>query len=458
VQLKRPSLSDAGRLDEYLFLNALTACSHYEALQSGTSTVDPGGQPEILATPLPNFGSDAGEADFPDYPALLISLAEIRRELDAFDPALNSPLQTLAERALAFLHASGVAIAISSGNEITCRASAGSAPSLGTPFQPGQGFSGKCIQSAVLMHCEDCQIDPRVDQEACASLGIRSIVAAPICAGSRCVGLIEVFAGAPNPFNQNSRIFLQRLANLIATTNADIAGELALTVPRGKLGDDAGAVPGLSVGNPEADELSVITTPESSHDLFSSRWQRILVLGISAAMLIAATLLMPWMRTSAVSAQPAEHSLLSKSPPAIPNAATARIPLSEVKRLHELAQAGDPYAQFALGARYATGEEVAQDYTIAAQWFALAADQGHVVAQATLGAYYWAGRGVPEDLHKAYFWSVLAQAGGDEGSKFRLESLASTMSHSEIVQIQEEAGDWIRQHQLSNRASSEPHF
>ena len=68
-------------------------------------------------------------------------------------------------------------------------------------------------------------------------------------------------------------------------------------------------------------------------------------------------------------------------------------------------------AQFAVGAKYATGEEVKQDYGEAVKWFSKAAEQGHVVAQAMLGAYYMAGRGVPQDLSKAYFWSSLARAG-----------------------------------------------
>jgi TPR repeat protein len=72
-----------------------------------------------------------------------------------------------------------------------------------------------------------------------------------------------------------------------------------------------------------------------------------------------------------------------------------------------------------------------------------------------LGAYYWAGRGVPEDLYKAYFWSVLAQAGGDEGSKLRLASLASSMSRRDVIRAQAEANEWIRQHQLANRADAD---
>jgi TPR repeat protein len=113
---------------------------------------------------------------------------------------------------------------------------------------------------------------------------------------------------------------------------------------------------------------------------------------------------------------------------------------------------GDPVAQFALGARYAQGDEVKQDYAEAVRWFEKAANQGHVVAQATLGAYYWAGRGVPEDLTKAYFWSVLARAGGDEASKYRVAALTSRMTRLQVAQAQQLADEWLRQHQGTTNA------
>ena len=117
--------------------------------------------------------------------------------------------------------------------------------------------------------------------------------------------------------------------------------------------------------------------------------------------------------------------------------------------LRRLAKQGDPAAQFALGAHYATGEEVQQDYAEAVRWFTMAAQRGHVVAQATLGAYYWAGRGVPQDLTKAYFWSILAQAGGDQASKYRVAVLTSRMSRSQVVAAQEDANQWLQQHQVT---------
>ena len=127
--------------------------------------------------------------------------------------------------------------------------------------------------------------------------------------------------------------------------------------------------------------------------------------------------------------------------------------VSDLASLRKVAERGDPAAQFALGARYATGEQVEQDYVEAVRWFTQAAEGGHILAQATLGAYYWAGRGVPPDLTKAYFWSVLAQAGGDQASKYRVAVLTSRMTRSQILAAQEQANDWLRSHQMAGNAS-----
>jgi hypothetical protein len=53
-------------------------------------------------------------------------------------------------------------------------------------------------------------------------------------------------------------------------------------------------------------------------------------------------------------------------------------------------------------------------------------------------------------LSKAYFWAVLANTGGDEASKVRLSFLASRMSRREILSVQQQASDWLKQHQLAN--------
>jgi len=70
----------------------------------------------------------------------------------------------------------------------------------------------------------------------------------------------------------------------------------------------------------------------------------------------------------------------------------------------QLAEKGYAAAQNDLGAMYANGVEVPQDYQEAAQWFHRAAAQGHVRAQYALGVMYKKGEGVPQDAEAAVRW------------------------------------------------------
>jgi uncharacterized protein len=65
---------------------------------------------------------------------------------------------------------------------------------------------------------------------------------------------------------------------------------------------------------------------------------------------------------------------------------------------------GDTQAQSNLGAMYATGQGVRQDYAEAMKWYRRAADQGDTRSQYNLGVMYDAGRGVPEDYAEATKW------------------------------------------------------
>jgi TPR repeat protein len=117
------------------------------------------------------------------------------------------------------------------------------------------------------------------------------------------------------------------------------------------------------------------------------------------------------------------------------------------------AERGDANSQFDLGAKYASGDGVPQNYNQAVKWFTKAAEQGHVLSAATLGAFYWAGRGVGQDYVSAYMWSAVARQGGDEASKYRVAILGARMTPDQVNEAQSRATDWLRQHPHFTQAS-----
>lgn len=94
-----------------------------------------------------------------------------------------------------------------------------------------------------------------------------------------------------------------------------------------------------------------------------------------------------------------------------------------LKQWRPLAERGDAAAQNNLGALYANGHGVAQDYREAAKWYGLAAAQGDENAQTSLGAFYAKGQGVPQDFSKALYWFRLAAEQGDHTAQVSLGAL-----------------------------------
>ena len=487
VGISFPQMPDESlrQLKEWLFVNVMVACVNYRAdLISGNqlsgselSREQPSGDrlsepvsgkhlPQATAqsalgkpgetSALINWMRQELEPTTPaDYTSVLTALAAVKREVDSLGSDLDQALQLLAERAQTFTRATGAAIALTEGASMICRASAGQdAPGVGARLTIGSGFSGECVRTGQLLRCEDSETDPLVDRESCRALGIRSMIAVPVRWDDAVIGLLEVFSPEPYAFSTNDPLALKRLAEIISRA-VHRAGTPEPRSDKGveELGRHASGSSRLSVTS--VDDEFPVETPADLRLLHFSRARKILLAAAAATVLLAVS----WLFSPRDFARIAESASLSQapakrpsSPPVLAVAATGG-----VESARKLAEQGDPTAQFAMGARYATGEDVPQDYAEAVRWFSMAAEQGHVVSQATLGAYYWAGRGVPQNLVKAYFWSVLAQAGGDEASKYRVPVLASRMTHAQVASAQQQANDWIKEHQsLSQNSPAKP--
>ena len=419
-------------IKKWLFANAIAAY------------VNPSAEARIAAQPsqeslLENEDRKAGavreefeEPAHPDYTTVLSALAVVRKEVESLGSDLEGALFLIAHRALAFTHASGAAIALAEGPEMICRARAGTdAPDVGARLRIGSGFSGECVRSGALLRCDDSETDPRVDRESCHVLGIRSMVAVPIRWGRSIPGLLEIFSPRAVSFGQDDETILTRLGEMVSEAVHRAGSPQAETHIAGSMDDEFPVetvadlpLPGL------VRSRNILLTTAAATIVFVIAW------------LIGTWDFTPKRNTSASHGQGKSLSP-SPAPPAS----------NTLEGLRKLAGQGDASSQFALGARYHTGEDVPQDYSQAFHWFSLAAEQGNVPAQATLGAYYWAGRGVAPDWVKAYFWSLLAEAAGDEASKQRVALLASRLNRSQLLAAQQQANDWIREHQYASKSA-----
>lgn len=463
IGLRFPELPPESRrkLQEWLFLNAMVGAANYVARNGDVQPeVDRWNKPPVQR---PIVRSQETRAD---YTTTLSALSAVQREVEAQGSNLSAALHLIAERCRTFTRANGAAIALSENGEMLCRASSGGAPPVGVAFEVGSGFSGYCARTGFLQRCDDTETDPRVDRESSRELGIRSIIAVPIRLGESVVGLLEVFSSDPHAFNERDGTILQRLADTVLAAMNRSARPRIPQPPRTPPASSPVRYnhPSISLGMGfgGSDSYSSTSTPrELEEDIhsgmrFPQRHLLLLLVAAVSIVVVLAYLLAPWVigkfRPAKQSSIEILHTPIAAVAKPSANPAAGPVSLGDVRKRAEL---GDPYEQVALATRYATGEDVPQDYSMALRWFLKAAEQGHVGAQDTLGAYYWLGHGAPKDVTKAYFWSVLARASGKEASKVRVAFMSSQLTRAQAAAIQREANTFLRQHPpLMNSESS----
>ncbi len=427
-------------LREWLFVNVMSGVANGEIRVEGIPTNSP--------------------APRPSYTDTLAGLTAVERQAEAMGPDLAGVLQLLAERTQSLLRASGSAIALldSDPSFMICRASSGSdAPPAGVRLQVGSGFSGECVKRNMLLRCDDTEVDTRVDRESCRALGIRSIIAAPVRAGERAIGIVEALSGKQNAFTEDDGRILQRIADKVldAVNRSTRAEDLPPVSKTNEFTPPPGSV--LFAAAPEKDvevqkACPSLTLPRSYLMLLTCAAATIaLALGFISAPWIQSDVV-PWVRGK-LNTHSSSHlqTVLASSKPAN----TDSFQPASIDQLRSLAERGDAAAQNALGLRYATGDGVPLSEQEAVRWFMKAAEQGNVPAQSKLGSIYYSGRGVPQDPNRAYFWMVVARLGGDDASKTLSPFVRAQLTRSQIASIEQDASRWIEQHSASSKPGTQ---
>ena len=91
-----------------------------------------------------------------------------------------------------------------------------------------------------------------------------------------------------------------------------------------------------------------------------------------------------------------------------------------IRWYRKAAENGQPYAQFTLAWKYLEGDGVSKDIAQAKDWFQKAADNGSADAQSKLGEMYFNGVGIAKDSDKAIFWYRKA---AEQGNGFAQNNL-----------------------------------
>ena len=109
--------------------------------------------------------------------------------------------------------------------------------------------------------------------------------------------------------------------------------------------------------------------------------------------------------------------------------------------LQKLADNGDCFAQFCIGALRRDGRAVNKDERAAVEQFRKAAEQGHALAQLALAVMLEHGQGAARNCTLAAQWYRKAAEQGEAVAQF---NLAFMLEHSEGAENAEEAAKWYR--------------
>lgn len=117
-----------------------------------------------------------------------------------------------------------------------------------------------------------------------------------------------------------------------------------------------------------------------------------------------------------------------------------------VTAIKNSAENGEIEAQYNLGMLYAAGKGVSQTYSLAAQWFSMAAQQGHTYAQCMLGLMYDYGLGVMQDVVLADTWFRIAAGLGSFAAKTALSVIEKTMGKEQLDAAGIFSDIWLERH------------
>ena len=129
---------------------------------------------------------------------------------------LDEVLQLICDRALAILGADGIMIALAEGSDFLCRAAAGSMlVERGARLTRQSEFLAECLDSGLVVRCDDSDTDARVEFDLTKYLGAFASILVPLRGRHARLGVIQAFSKTPFGFSDSDIRTLDLFAELV---------------------------------------------------------------------------------------------------------------------------------------------------------------------------------------------------------------------------------------------------
>jgi PAS domain S-box-containing protein len=150
-----------------------------------------------------------------DLAARLSAVVATQQEVLAAITDLDKVMALVVDRTAVVTSGSGAVIEVVDGDELVYRAASGIAkPHIGLRLTREGSLSGLAVREKSVMRCDDTQLDPRVNATACWSIGIRSMIIAPLVEGDVAVGALKSYSSQAKAFDDLDVYALQLLAGM----------------------------------------------------------------------------------------------------------------------------------------------------------------------------------------------------------------------------------------------------
>lgn len=164
-------------------------------------------------------------------PRLLLGVIRAQSEIARLGPDLGAVMDVAAGHALLLTGADGSAVELAEGEDMVYRGAAGGARRmLGMHLKRDGSLSGLAVSTGQALRCDDAEADPRVDQAACRSVGLRSMVVVPLRHLETSIGALKVYSTQPAFFDDTAVRTLELLAQLVGSAlfhaSRDVPAEL----------------------------------------------------------------------------------------------------------------------------------------------------------------------------------------------------------------------------------------
>lgn len=147
----------------------------------------------------------------------LLAIIKTQTEIAKLGLDLNGVMTLVAEQSQVLTQAAGAVVELAEGEDMVYRATAGSAAGLlGLRLDRKTSLSGLCVATGATLYCDDSECDPRVDRNACRTVGLRSMVVVPLIHHSEAVGALKVMSPQPFAFGDADIRILGLMSELIA--------------------------------------------------------------------------------------------------------------------------------------------------------------------------------------------------------------------------------------------------